>query len=70
MTLKEFKQQIYEACREHIKYAQVALDRYATAKTEKERDQAKSENLQHLAAHGALQWALYKASEIEGENEK
>ena len=42
-----------------------ALDRYSTAKTDREREYAKIDNLQHLAAHNALQWALYKASEIE-----
>lgn len=69
MTLKEFKQKLYNACREHISCAQTALDRYVTAKTEKEREQSKSENLQHLASHNALQWALYKASEIEENKE-
>lgn len=65
MTIQEYKQQIYEACKQHIQLANVALDRYATAKTDREREYAKIDNLQHLAAHNALQWALYKASEIE-----
>lgn len=67
MTIQEYKQQIYEACKKHIHLANVALDRYATAKTEREREYAKTDNLQHLAAHNALQWALYKASELEKE---
>lgn len=65
MTRDEYKQQLYDACKEHIILAQQALDRYATAKTDREREHAKIDNLQHLAAHNALQWALYKASEIE-----
>ena len=65
MTLSEYKQELYEACREHIFLAQQALDRYSTAKTDREREYAKIDNLQHLAAHNALQWALYKASELE-----
>lgn len=36
MTIQEYKQQIYDACREHIFLAQQALDRYATAKTDRE----------------------------------
>ena len=67
MTIQEYKQQIYEACKQHIQLANVALDRYATAKTDREREYAKMDNLQHLAAHNALQWALYKASELEKE---
>lgn len=65
MTIQEYKQQLYDACKEHIFLAQQALDRYATAKTDREREYAKIDNLQHLAAHNSLQWALYKASEIE-----
>ena len=65
MTIPEYKQQIYEACKQHTQLANVALDRYATAKTDREREYAKIDNLQHLAAHSALQWALFMASEIE-----
>ena len=65
MTIQEYKQQLYDACKEHIFLAQQALDRYSTAKTDREREYAKIDNLQHLAAHNALQWALYKASELE-----
>lgn len=65
MTIQEYKQQLYDACKEHIFLAQQALDRYSTAKTDREREYAKIDNIQHLAAHNALQWALYKASEIE-----
>lgn len=64
MTIQEYKQQLYDACRD-IFLAQQALDRYATAKTDREREYAKIDNIQHLAAHNALQWALYKAREIE-----
>lgn len=70
MTIQEYKQQLYDACKEHIVLAQQALDRYATAKTDREREYAKMENKQHLAAHNALQWALYKASEIERRKEQ
>lgn len=65
MTIQVYKQQLYDACNEHIVLAQQALDRYSTAKTDREREYAKIDNLQHLAAHNALQWALYKASKIE-----
>lgn len=65
MTLKEYKQTLYEACAEHIHSASLAADKYASAKTEQERVEAKIENKEHLAAHFALQWALYKASELE-----
>ena len=41
MTIQEYKQQLYDACREHIFLAQQALDRYATAKTDREREYAK-----------------------------
>ena len=60
MTLDEYKQELYEACALHINAASVAADRYTSAKTEQERIQAKIENKEHLAAHYALQWALYK----------
>ena len=65
MTIQEYKQQLYEAYKQHIQLANVALDRYATAKTDREREYAKTDNKQHLAAHNALQWALYMASKIE-----
>ena len=74
MTIQEYKQQLYYACREHIFLAQQALDRYSTAKTDREREYAKIDNLQHLAAHNALQWALYKARDLQigelNENER
>lgn len=74
MTRDEYKQQLYDACKEHIILAQQALDRYATAKTDREREYAKTDNLQHLAAHFALQWALYKARDLQigeaNENER
>lgn len=69
MNIKDYKQQLYDACKEHIVLAQQALDRYATAKTDREREYAKIDNKQHLAAHSALQWALYKASELEKDEE-
>ena len=65
MTIQQYKQQLYDASKEHSFFAQQALDRYSTAKTDREREYAKIDNLQHLAAHNALQWALDKASEIE-----
>lgn len=65
MTIQEYKQQLYDACKEHIFLAQQALDRYSTAKTDREREYAKIDNLQHLAAHNALQWALDKAIDFE-----
>lgn len=67
MTIQEYKQQLYDACREHIFLAQQALDRYSTAKTDREREQARIDNIQHLAAYHALQWALDKA--IDGEQQ-
>ena len=70
MTIQEYKQQLYDACKEHIFLAQQSLDRYSTAKTDREREYAKIDNIQHLAAHNALQWALYKASEIERRKEQ
>lgn len=71
MTWDEYKKILYEACAEHIHSASLAADRYASAKTEQERQQAKIENKEHLAAHNALQWALYKASNLEkGENDE
>lgn len=67
MTLQEYKQTLYEACAERINAASIAADRYASATTAKEREQAKIENKEHLAAHYALQWALYKISKVKGE---
>lgn len=58
MTIQEYKQQLYDACREHNELAQQALDRYATVKTNQERERARLDNIQHLAACNALQWAL------------
>lgn len=40
MTIQEYKQQLYDACKEHIIIAQQALDRYSTAKTDREREYA------------------------------
>lgn len=65
MTIKEYKQQLYDACREHNFFAQQALDRYDTAKTDQERECARIDNIQHLAAYHALQWALDKAIDLE-----
>ena len=65
MTIKEYKQQLYDACREHNFFAQQALDRYDTAKTDQERECARIDNTQHLAACHALQWALDKAIDFE-----
>lgn len=65
MTIKEYKQQLYDACREHNFFAQQALDRYDTAKTDQERECARIDNIQHLAACHALQWALDKAIDLE-----
>ena len=65
MTIQEYKQQLYDACREHNFLAQQALDRYDAATTDKEREQARIDNVQHLAASHALQWALDKAIDFE-----
>lgn len=67
MTIQEYKQQLYDACREHIFLAQQALDRYETAKTDQERRQARIDNIQHLVASNALQWALDKAIDFRQE---
>lgn len=45
MTIKEYKQQLYDACREHNFFAQQALDRYDTAKTDQERECARIDNI-------------------------
>nr|DAL05315.1 MAG TPA: hypothetical protein [Caudoviricetes sp.] len=45
MTIQEYKQQLYDACKEHIFFAQQALDRYATATTDKERERARIDNI-------------------------
>ena len=65
MTVQQYKQQLYDACKEHSFFAQQALDRYDAATTDQEREQARIDNIQHLAAYHALQWALDKA--IDGE---
>lgn len=70
MTIKEYKQQLYDACREHNFFAQQALDRYDTAKTDQERECARIDNIQHLAAYHALQWALDKATDLEQQNKQ
>lgn len=67
MTVQQYKQQLYDACKEHSFFAQQALDRYDTATTDQEREQARIDNIQHLAAYHALQWALDKA--IDGEQQ-
>lgn len=36
MKTKTYQQQLYDACKEHIFLAQQALDRYSTAKTDRE----------------------------------
>lgn len=65
MTIQQYKQQLYDASKEHSFFAQQALDRYDAATTDQERERARIDNIQHLAASNALQWALDKASEIE-----
>lgn len=65
MTIQEYKQQLYDACKEHNFFAQQALDRYDTAKTDQERERARIDNIQHIAACHALQWALDKAIDFE-----
>lgn len=67
MTIQQYKQQLYDACKEHSFFAQQALDRYDAATTDQEREQARIDNIQHLAAYHALQWALDKA--IDGEQQ-
>ena len=67
MTVQQYKQQLYDACKEHSFLAQQALDRYDAATTDQEREQARIDNIQHLAAYHALQWALDKA--IDGEQQ-
>ena len=70
MTIKEYKQQLYDMCREHNKFAQKALDRYAVAKTDQARETARLDNMRHLASCTALQWALDKTRAIEQEDEQ
>lgn len=65
MTIQQYKQQLYDACKEHSFFAQQALDRYDAATTDKEREQARIDNVQHLAACHALRWALDKAIDFE-----
>lgn len=60
MTIQEYKQQLYDACKEHLTLAQMALDRFAKAETEQEKNNAKIDNLKHICAYNALQWALDK----------
>lgn len=67
MTVQQYKQQLYDACKEHSFFAQQALDRYDAATTDQERERARIDNIQHLAAYHALQWALDKA--IDGEQQ-
>lgn len=67
MKTKTYQQQLYDACKEHIFRAHQAFDRYAAAKTDQERECAKIDNLQHLAAYNALQWALDKTIDIKQE---
>lgn len=67
MKTEVYQQQLYDACKEHCFRAQQALDRYAAAKTDQERECAKRDNLQHLAACHALQWALDKTIDIKQE---
>ena len=65
MTIQQYKQQLYDACKEHSFFAQQALDRYDAATTDQERERARIDNTQHLAACHALQWALDKAIDFE-----
>lgn len=65
MTIQQYKQQLYDACKEHSFFAQQALDRYGAATTDQERERARIDNTQHLAACHALQWALDKAIDFE-----
>lgn len=58
MTIEVYQQQLYNACKEHATRAQQALDRYSAAKTDQERERARIDNTQHLAACYALQYAL------------
>ena len=67
MKTEVYQQQLYDACKEHCLLAQLALDRYIIAKTDQERECAKIENKQHLAACNALQWALDKTIDIKQE---
>ena len=67
MTIQQYKQQLYDACKEHSFFAKQALDRYDAATTDQEREQARIDNIQHLASYHALQWALDKA--IDGEQQ-
>ena len=67
MKTEVYQQQLYDACKEHSFFAQQALDRYDAATTDQARDQARIDNIQHLAAYHALQWALDKA--IDGEQQ-
>lgn len=69
MTLKEYKQELYEAYTAHINAASLALDRYTKAKTELERQQAKIENREYFAICYALRWALDRASLVEVNND-
>lgn len=65
MTIQQYKQQLYDASKEHSFFAQQALDRYDAATTDQERERARIDNMQHLAACHALQWALDKAIDFE-----
>ena len=65
MTIQQYKQQLYDACKEHSFFAKQALDRYDAATTDQERERARIDNTQHLAACHALQWALDKATDFE-----
>lgn len=67
MTVQQYKQQLYDACKEHRILAQQALDRYDAATTDQEREQARIDNIQHLASYYALQWALDKTIDIKQE---
>ena len=60
MTIQEYKQQLYDACKEHLTLADMALGRFTNAETEQERNNAKIDNLRHICAYNALQWALDK----------
>ena len=47
-------------------FAQMAIERYALAKSEQEKNEAKIDNLKHICAYNALQWALDKISLYKG----
>lgn len=67
MTIQEYKQQLYDAWKDHNFLAQQALDRYDDATIDQERERARIDNILHLAACNTLQWALDKTINLEQE---